>query len=241
MIPRLVCLAHRGASAHAPENTLAAFKKAIELGADWIELDVYAVEDRLLVFHDKRLERTTNGTGLIFRRGLAYLRGLDAGQGEKIPFLSEVVEAVDRRVGINIELKGENTARRVVDLLNRYVKQGWRYDDFLVSSFSSRQIKEAGEACPRLPLALNMKKFAGDHFTVVPPGDLFSIHIDRVFASAEDIRKIHDAGCQAYIFTANSEEAIQQLAMKGADGVFTDFPERVINAGNRSKKIENFP
>lgn len=227
----LVCLAHRGASGHAPENTLAAFRKAIELGADWIELDVFVVENELVVIHDNRLERTTNGTGYVTGRSLSYLRSLDAGNGQQIPLLPEVLDMAALQIKINIELKGPNTAGPVATLVKTSVKDhGWGYDDFLVSSFDHRQVKEIKTRCPALPVAPNI--------TGVPLGldrlaaDLspFSIHVDADFLSAELISDIHNLGCLAFVFTANTAEEIERLRDMGADGVFTNFPERVKRA-----------
>ena len=91
---KLVCFAHRGASGHEPENTLSAVEKAIELGADWIEVDVHAVKGELIVVHDERLERTTNGgRGYVTEKPLAYLRSLDAGKGQRIPALREILDS----------------------------------------------------------------------------------------------------------------------------------------------------
>jgi glycerophosphoryl diester phosphodiesterase len=90
----MICFGHRGAAGYAPENTLASVEKAISLGADWVEVDVYAVENELVVIHDDRLERTTNGSGYIIEQSLEYLRSLDAGEGEKIPFLREIFDLV---------------------------------------------------------------------------------------------------------------------------------------------------
>lgn len=225
---KLICFAHRGASGHAPENTLAAFKKAVALGADWIELDVYVVEGELIVFHDDRLERTTNGTGEVTQCSLAYLRGLDAGQGEKIPFLKEVLDAVGNRININIELKGPNTALPTVTLLKDYIAaKGWAYDRFLISSFDPAQVEEAGAACGQLPLAFNIEEEISDYGGVAASLRLFSIHVDFSIASPDIIDKIHQAGCRAFIFTANTAEEIAQAAATGADGVFTNFPEIV--------------
>jgi glycerophosphoryl diester phosphodiesterase len=101
-----ICFAHRGASGHEPENTLAAAVKAVDLGAHWIEVDVYALKTELIVIHDDRIERTTNGAGYVMEKTLDYLQSLDAGKGQRIPTLREVFDAVDRRSGINVELKG---------------------------------------------------------------------------------------------------------------------------------------
>jgi glycerophosphoryl diester phosphodiesterase len=230
----MICFAHRGASGHAPENTLAAFRKAVELGADWIELDVYAVRQKLLVIHDSRLERTTSGTGYVTRRGLDYLRSLDAGNGEKIPFLSEVLEATGRQVKINIELKGPNTAAPVCDLIEQYVqKNGWQYDDFLLSSFEHKQIRLAKDRCPAIRIAPNL---SGGRLRYAPvKGKPYSIHIGMEYATPALIDKIHSRGCPAFVFTANSLEEIHRLEAMGADGVFTNYPE-LITRTRQSKK-----
>src|SRR6187455_3135798 len=91
-----LCIGHRGACGHEPENTLRSVRRALELGAHGIEIDVHYVHGELLVIHDAKLERTTNGRGYISRKSLADLRALDAGQGERIPTLREVFETVNR-------------------------------------------------------------------------------------------------------------------------------------------------
>src|SRR5262252_5883544 len=97
---------HRGNPAEHPENTLASFRSAIELGVDLIECDVHLSADgELIVIHDHTLDRTTNGTGLVVQRSLADLRRLDAGGGERIPVLAEVCELARDRVGLAVELK----------------------------------------------------------------------------------------------------------------------------------------
>ena len=92
----LLCIGHRGAAGHAPENTVVSIQKALELGAPCIEIDVYYVDRRIVVFHDDRLERTTNGSGNLVEQKFDYLRSLDAGGGEKIPTLEEVFEAIQQ-------------------------------------------------------------------------------------------------------------------------------------------------
>ena len=228
MKKRLICLAHRGASGHAPENTLAAFEKAVALGADWIELDVYAAGRELVVIHDNRLERTTNGSGYVTRRSLTYLRRLDAGNGEKIPFLREVLDAAARRIKINIELKGPDTAEPVCRLIRHYVRdRGWRYDDFLLSSFTHGQIRRAKALCPSVRIAPNLNggrlRYGGWDGPTAP----YSVHLDKKYATRTLIDKIHDRGCPAFVFTVNDQAEIKKLAAMGADGIFTNYPELI--------------
>src|SRR5882762_9142732 len=151
---RLFCFGHRGARGHEPENTVRSVRRALELGADGIEVDVYLADGQLVVIHDDTLERTTNGHGRVMEKSFDYLRTLDAGLGEKIPTLAEIFDAVNRRGVVNVELKGPHTAAPVVGLIVEYVNQrGWSQDDFLVSSFDHAQLREAKVLCPKLRLA----------------------------------------------------------------------------------------
>jgi glycerophosphoryl diester phosphodiesterase len=109
------CFGHRGAAGHEPENTLLSVRRGVEFGADWIEIDVHAVGDNLAVIHDERLETTTNGSGSLKTKTWDYLKSLDAGKGEKIPTLAGVIDCVDRKVGIVIEIKNHDAASLVVN------------------------------------------------------------------------------------------------------------------------------
>ncbi len=145
-------IGHRGAMGHAPENTLLSIEKAMELGASWIEVDVQAADGRLIVFHDIRLERITNGTGYVSEQRFSYLRSLDAGAGQIIPTLDEVFERIGQRVGINIELKGPNTAAPVAEQIGRQLSQGWDRDRILVSSFNHPELMTFKTICPNIDI-----------------------------------------------------------------------------------------
>ena len=135
-MPSTLCIGHRGAKGLLPENTLPSFEHAINVGCDWVELDVYHVDGELLVIHDKSVERTTNGKGLVSELSFDEIRALDAGGGHSVPTLQEVIDLVDRRCRINVELKGPATAKPVSDLLSRYCLTEWTPRDFLLSSFN---------------------------------------------------------------------------------------------------------
>jgi len=225
---KLICFAHRGASGHEPENTLSAVEKAIVLGADWIEVDVYAVEGELIVIHDERLERTTNGIGSVMDKTLAHLRSLDAGKGQRIPTLREVFDSVDRRVGMNVELKGTGTAGLAVSLLNEYVnKKGWNYDQFILSSFNHHELAKVKELDPQIKVGIiiggryrRYKKFTR-RFTT------YSLHPHIDLVTAELITDAHQRGLKVFVYTVNQPDKIARLEAMGADGVFTDLPELV--------------
>ena len=142
---------HRGARGHEPENTLLSFKKALDSGLKWIELDVYAVGNELVVIHDSRLERTTDGAGRVQSSSLEYLRSLDAGKGEKIPYLREVLDLLAAKAGINIELKGVDTAKPVTLLIEKYISEfGWQPEQFMVSSFNHYELKKFKKLSPHI-------------------------------------------------------------------------------------------
>ncbi len=116
-------IGHRGAMGYAPENTLKSFKKALELNINCVELDVHACKSgELAVIHDDEVDRTTNGKGYIAEKDLNEVKILDAGEGEKIPLLSEVLDLIDKRIKINIELKAEGTAKPVYEMIEDYMK-----------------------------------------------------------------------------------------------------------------------
>jgi len=120
-------------------------KKALELNVDAIELDVYACESgELVVIHDNKIDRTTNGKGYVTEKTLDELRILDAGDGEKIPLSSEVFDIINKKVKINIELKGNKVAKHVNDLIQDYIKnKGWKYKHFIISSFNIMNLSDS--------------------------------------------------------------------------------------------------
>ncbi|MGZ3607558.1 MAG: glycerophosphodiester phosphodiesterase [Syntrophales bacterium] len=226
---KLICLAHRGASGHEPENTLAAVEKAIALGADWIEVDVYSVGGELIVIHDERLERTTSGAGYVRDASLAYLRSLDAGKGQCIPTLREVFDSVDGRARINVELKGPKTAGLAVSLIEEYVRERqWNYEQFIVSSFNHRQLRKVRKLNPHIRIGILIDRPRRHYAIFARRYDAYSVHVQISIASARFIARAHERGLKVFVYTVNSPEEIDRLQSLGVDGIFTDFPELVI-------------
>jgi glycerophosphoryl diester phosphodiesterase len=221
------CIGHRGAAGHAPENTLQSIRKALELSADCIEIDVYCVDGHLLVFHDDRLERTTNGQGFIGEQSFEYLRSLDAGSGERIPILEEVCRQIDRRAGLNIELKGPGTAGPVAERIARFLKQGWERDIFLVSSFDRIQLSEIRRLDRQLQLGVLIDESPADEIEFALDIQAFSVHPELEWVRPEFVRQAHANNLKVYVYTVNDEEDVLRMHEIGVDGVFTDFPDRV--------------
>jgi len=234
---RLLCIGHRGATGHAPENTLASFKKALELGTPCVEVDVYYVDGNLVAFHDDRLERTTNGTGYLLDRDFAYLRSLDAGDGEQIPTLEEVFETVNLRAGVNIELKGPGTARPVVELISALRKKGWRDDLILVSSFNHRELEAVRRMDSQIRLGALLVGLPVDDAAFASALGAYSVHLSLDFIDRRFVDNAHSRGLRAFVFTVNHPDDISRMERLGVDGVFTNYPERVLHYPQRQGVI----
>jgi len=224
----LLCIGHRGAMGHAPENTLASMQKALELGTPCIEVDVYRVDGELIVFHDDRLERKTNGVGYVCERSFEYLRTLDAGGGQRIPTLREVCEVIGFQACINIELKGPGTAAPVAAQITDLVANGWNRDAFLVSSFNHRQLADVKQFDKRIQLGVLIDGLPVDETRLAEELGAFSVHPSMEFLDQRFVDDAHSRNLKVYAYTVNHSEDIVRMHRLGVDGVFTNFPERVL-------------
>jgi len=221
---------HRGARGLEPENTLLSIRTAIEQGLKWIEVDVYSVENELVVIHDKRLERTTNGFGKVEKNSLAYIRSLDAGKGEKIPFLREVFDLFDGKFNINIELKGDNTAKPVSELIYEYINSGkWRTEQFLVSSFKHNELKEFRKIASKINVGALTSKIPPQLALFAQRLDAFSVNANLDKINRDFVVDTHHRGMKFYVYTVNTIDELNYVKELGVDGVFTDFPELAMN------------
>lgn len=222
-----LCIAHRGAMGHAPENTLAAVEKALELGAQYIEVDVQYIDGQLIVFHDDTLERTTNGTGRLCDQSFESLRLLDAGDGQQIPTLAEVCELIDARTCINIELKATGSATHVAALLSRLLSEGWHVDHFLISSFHYEELIEIKRLQPEIKRGLLLAGCTDAGLQLAQDIEAYSIHPTIDCVDAALIVSAHKQGMKVFVYTADTDDDIRHVEQIGADGVFSGYPERV--------------
>ena len=220
-------IAHRGASGEAPENTLAAVRRAIELGAPWVEVDVQACADGLVVIHDQTLERTTNGRGPVADQPLAALRALDAGHGERIPLPYEVLDLCRGRCGVNLELKGPGVAPLLLPLLREALAGGGWGRDLLASSFDWMQLASLRAALPQLPLGVLTEQVNEQACTVARAVQASVIGCALEYVDAAAVTAALGAGCRLWVFTVNAADDASRLAALGVDGVFTDQPQAV--------------
>lgn len=238
-----VCFAHRGARGHAPENTLLAFNLAFDLGADAIECDVQRSSDgELVIIHDGTVNRTTNGAGAVTALSLADLRALDAGFRwripQRIPILAETLDLVRRRAGaLNLEIKGESVAdsvatAEVVEPVLRALEEPLRAR-LLVSSFELPAVALLKERLPWLRVAALFGGREWQKKDMLAPALAMgaeAIHPGVSLTTADLVTQAHASGLRVNVWTANRRATIRKLLAWGVDGLFSDYPERVIIA-----------
>lgn len=221
-------IGHRGACGYAPENTLLSFKKALEFNVDMVELDVYALSSgELVVIHDETVDRTTNGKGYVWDFSFDEIRKLDAGEGEQVPTLNEVLDLIQRKCQVNIELKGEGTAEPTAKLIEDYLEKGWQYEDFLVSSFNHHELKKFKDLSPKTRTGALITAIPIDYAKFAEDLGAFSANLDIDFINKDFVQDAHQRGLKVYVFTVNTEEDIKRMKKLSVDGIFTNFPDRV--------------
>jgi glycerophosphoryl diester phosphodiesterase len=222
-------IGHRGAPGYEPENTLASFEKALALGVDMIELDVYALKTgELVVMHDATVDRTTNGTGRVEKFSLKQLHKLHAGNDERIPLLSEALDLVNKKVPINIELKGKNTAGPVAELIDSYVStKGWTYDLFLVSSFRRTELAKFMKLNPSVHAGALFVARAKRFLTAARKGSEYSLNLNALFITNKTVKEAHRQGLKVFAYTVNSKKMADHMNALHVDGIFTNYPDRV--------------
>jgi glycerophosphoryl diester phosphodiesterase len=222
-------IGHRGAKGHKPENTLISFQKAIDLHVDRIELDVHlSLDKELMVIHDETVDRTTDGKGLVNQLSLPELKRFRIEKEHRIPTLSEVLNLIDQKCDINIELKSYETANKVVDLIEQYVSERkWNYNQFLVSSFDWNALQQVTLLNSKiaigvltetnLDLALAFAKFI----------QAKSIHPYFHLLTEANTAKMQEKGFQVFPWTVNEIEDIRKIKTYNVNGVISDFPDRL--------------
>lgn len=220
-----LCIGHRGAKGHLPENTLPSFAHAIELGCDWIELDVYLVGGELVVIHDSKVDRTTDGTGAVEAFSFDELRRLDAGNGAQIPTLKEVTDLVDKRCGVNVELKGDNTAGPVSEHLNNLCDQGWQREQFLISSFSHQELAQAD---PKFRRGALFGRRMADEWQRAANLGAYSVNFGLKDVDETLVNLAHEKGYHILVYTVNDPKDIERMIALGVDGMFSDYPDRIL-------------
>ncbi|MFT4993320.1 MAG: glycerophosphoryl diester phosphodiesterase [Paraglaciecola sp.] len=231
----MLIFAHRGASADAPENTLLAIEEALTQGADGIEIDVHQSGDDLVVIHDRWLHHTTNGQGQLQDYCLTELKLLDAGQGQQIPTLWQVMQLVDGRCLLNIEIKGVNDPQLVLSLIDKAQRELHFFrQQFIVSSFDHHLLKDIKALSPSLKIAALTTGKPIDYALFAQNLDAYSVNIDMTFIDQHFVADAKSRGLKIFVYTVDEEEDLLKLIDLAVDGVFCNAPGRARRFLNQS-------
>ena len=232
-------IGHRGASGYAPENTLASFRKARELGLQWVEFDVVLCKTgEAILIHDHTVDRTTNSDGDVGELSYDIISKLDAGNwfspefaGEKIPRLRDAIPVLgELNLGANIELKpcpkrAVVTARTVVNILEECWPENLPQP--IISSFVPEALKAVRKMNPDAQLGILMQKWRRDWQIFADEINAISIHVNQKVLDQEKVQAIKDSGRLAMAYTVNDAARAEELFSWGVDSVFSDVPDKI--------------
>jgi glycerophosphoryl diester phosphodiesterase len=222
---------HRGAAGYEPENTLLSFQKAIEIGVDWVEMDMRRSADgHLVIIHDDTVDRTTNGHGKVSEMTLAELKKLDAGKGQKIPTLQEAIDFTKGKVKIIIEIKEEGTEWQLLDVIDRNLF----VNDCIVSSFIGYSIRRCKEFNPQLQTAAIISRLPIDFKELALDIMADSIFMRKDIVSQAIIDEAHKNGFTVNVWNEDNPQDIRKYAAMGPDFMSSNYPDRL-------KKLESAP
>jgi glycerophosphoryl diester phosphodiesterase len=248
----IVCIAHRGASGegHAPENTLAAFQKAIDMGVDAVECDVHCTKDgQVVVIHDDSLSRTTDRKGVVEKMTLNELRKADAGSwfdplftGQRIPTLREVLELASGKVATVIEIKPRNIADKVVREIERAAAVG----GVVLQSFHMGAVRDTLELSPQIPRALlaggrkSVKKLSGILELVQKAAKVGAgvLNLSSKIITPLLVEVSHQRGISVWAWTVDDEAEMKELTEMGVDGITSNYPEKLHSAIGKPEILE---
>jgi len=230
-------IGHRGASGYCPENTMASYKKAIELGADFLEVDIHlSKDDILVVHHDPTLDRTTNGKGNLRDYTAAELKELDAGswyhsryKDERIPLLREVLENFGSEVGILIELKHPSAypgiEEKLAEELVKFQECSTSKNKIMVHSFDMESMKRFHQLMPDIQVGVLIKRRINDQKLKEIAEFASFLNPKQTILSTKLQMRIQKHGMKVFTWTVNNKKQIRMFKMMQVDGIISDFPD----------------
>tara|TARA_R110000850_G_scaffold265644_2_gene395466 strand:- start:1521 stop:2213 length:693 start_codon:yes stop_codon:yes gene_type:complete len=220
---------HRGAKGYLAENTLESIEKALNFNADGIEIDVHlCASGELVVFHDFTLDRMTNGTGEVGKQTLKALKELIVNGGFQIPTLEEVLNLIDKKCLLNIELKGKNTAIKTCEIVSYYVQnRGWDDTDFIVSSFQHTELETMFQTNKNIPLAVLTKASVTEAIEFAKTIQAKIIHPNFALLTKDNVKLAQSLGFEVNTWTVNDADTILRMKQYGVNGIISDVPDKI--------------
>jgi len=217
-------MGHRGAKALEPENTLLSIRRAMEIGVDAVEIDVHLTKDKeVVVIHDSTVDRTTNGKGPVGSYTLEEIKKLDAGKGEKIPTLKEVIEFVKDKVRLIIELKEEGTEDKVVGLIKGYNM----FDSAYIISFWHMLVKKIKEMDSRIKTGVLLVGCPVDA-CIARSASADALVMNYAFVSKGLVDKAHQEGLKVFIWNIDDRDMLKPYLDMGVDGIGSNDPRILV-------------
>jgi len=221
---KVLRIGHRGACSHAPENTLASIEKAISFACDLTEVDVQRTADgSLILLHDERVDRTTNGKGRVTEMNLEDVRKLDAGRSQNIPTLEEALSTAHGKVGLILELKAEGLAYDVCGIVRASGFPG----EIIYASFLHDELQHVRRADPDAKTLILFKRLPKN--PAAEAARLQATHVGLRFdtATLPLVKALHKTRLAVFVHTVNRQADIARMRVLGVDGIVSDFPERI--------------
>lgn len=227
---QFLAIGHRGAKGYVMENTITSIEYALNLGVNAIEIDVYrCASGEIIVFHDDTLERLSTRINRIEDLTLPEIQMILLHGGYSIPTLEEVIVFVDNRVVINIELKGEGTALGTFKSISKYIQNGiLEKRNIIISSFHDRELRIYRSLDNEMRIGVLAKEDIEDDITLAKELKAYSIHPYFERLSQTLIDRMHQLNLKVIPFTINDEDLIKRYVSYGVDGIFCDYPDRLI-------------
>ncbi len=221
-------IAHRGARGYEPENTELAIRKALELGADIIEIDVQRTKDKHLVLvHDERVWNKYRYVS-IRSQPLENLRKLKLKKAQRILTLQEALDVINKRAVINIDVKGKGDYLYLYRIIMHYVlHKKWKYSQFIVSSMHKDDLLKLRRLNPRIQIGLTYYRAPKHIDKVIQTYHPYSIHLYFVSANKNIAQKLRERNVKFFVWTINSRKLINKMRKFNVDGICTDYPDRI--------------
>ena len=222
-------IGHRGVGGYAVGNSLESFEKALSFDIDMIELDVFICKTgEVVAMHDYRIDGTTNGTGYVCDKTFLEIKSLSLRNGQKIPTLEEVLDLVDKKVKVNIELKEGKSVEAVHNIIESYKKEkGWKDDDFLISSFDHYNLLEFSKLNPNVKIGAVIAGIPIGYAECAKKVNAYSLHASKEFINQKLVDSAHELDLKIFVYTINEPEDIDRVKSLGIDGIFSDYPDRI--------------